>query len=174
MANINTNISKKSSYDDFSSPNLFPDNSKVCSSRYENGEYIFRYGDKGSCYTWILDDYSDFHVTVKARKTSGKDLQGYGVVFRLDENAGSYYDFIVSGNGDYSIGKFINSEFTELYMTEIQVEERDFSTGFLAYSTVRIAEEERPQEILLGDLPGGSKELPCDARELGGGAPHLR
>lgn len=114
VANINTNISKKSSYDDFSSPSLFPDNSKVCSSRYENGEYVFRYGDKGSCYTWIIDEYSDFHVTVKARKTSGKDLQGYGVVFRLDENAGSYYDFIVSGNGDYSIGKFINGEFTEL------------------------------------------------------------
>lgn len=114
VSTVSTNISGKSSYDDFSSPNLFPDNSQVCSSRYENGEYVFRYGDKGSCYTWILDDYSDFSASVTGRKMSGKDLQGYGLVFRLDENAGSYYDFIVSGNGDYSIGKFINGEFTEL------------------------------------------------------------
>lgn len=111
---ISTNISSKSSYDDFSAVNLFPDNSKVCSSRYEKGEYVFRYTEKGSCYVWILDDYSDFTISVKARKMKGKDLQGYGVIFRLDEQNNSYYDFIVSGNGDYSIGKFINGEFTEL------------------------------------------------------------
>ncbi len=110
---ISTGGTKKS-VDDFSAPNLFPDNSKVCNSKYEKGEYVFRYKEKGSCYTWILDEYSDFTLTVKARKVKGKDLQGYGVVFRLDEAKSSYYDFIVSGNGDYSIGKFINGEFTEL------------------------------------------------------------
>lgn len=112
---ITTNVSTKASYDNFSAPNLFPDNSKVCNSKYDKGEYVFRYKEKGSCYVWILDEYSDFTVTVKARKAKGKDLQGYGVIFRFDENAGgNYYDFIVSGNGDYSIGKFINGEFTEL------------------------------------------------------------
>lgn len=111
---ITTNVSTKASYDNFSSPNLFPDNSKICNCKYDKGEYVFRYKEKGSCYTWILDQYSDFTLTVKARKVKGKDLQGYGVVFRLDENAGSYYDFIVSGNGDYSIGKFISGEFYEL------------------------------------------------------------
>lgn len=110
---ISTNTTK-SSYDDFSSANLFPDNSQVCSSRYEKGEYVFRYTEKGSCYVWILDNYSDFTVSVKAKKVKGKDLQGYGVVFRLDEQDNSYYDFIVSGNGDYSIGKFIKGEFQEL------------------------------------------------------------
>lgn len=155
---ISTNISSKSSYDDFSSVNLFPDNSTVCNSRYENGEYVFRYKEKGSCYVWILDEYSNFTVTVKSRKISGHHYHGYGLVFRLGGNENSdYYDFIVSGNGDYSIGKNVNGEFAEIVPWTINdAIQKGNTTNFLRVEAVGTSISFYCNGVLLKTVSDGS------------------
>ncbi|MBC8248559.1 MAG: hypothetical protein H8E90_02675, partial [Anaerolineales bacterium] len=82
----------------------------------EGGEYHYmvKTGWEGASeYGWLEKRYSDFVLTTVARQVD--DLAGYyGLAFREDDAAVSYYYFIVSGDGYYAVGKRMGREWINM------------------------------------------------------------
>jgi len=62
--------------------------------------------------SWSTADdrvFDNFVLKVEAQAVKGPDDNGYGVVFRYQDN-GNFYYFEISSDGYYSIGKLLNDE----------------------------------------------------------------
>lgn len=84
---------------------------------YSGGEYVMTYRKKEGnlYYSWVAEEHavSDFILEVTARKVGGMDNWGYGVVYRL-QDIDNAYEFGVSGNGMYYVGKTSKGDYKDL------------------------------------------------------------
>lgn len=87
---------------------------EICT--YKDGEYYMNYHkEEGNLYySWTGDDFTDFSLSVKARKIKGPDNWGYGLVFRHQGDVDNTYEFAVSGNGMYYIGKVVGGDYKDI------------------------------------------------------------
>lgn len=65
--------------------------------------------------SWSIPDkrYGDCAIEVKATQSSGANHSAYGIVFRYLGSA-SFYEFDISSNGFFSLGKFVQDEWAPL------------------------------------------------------------
>ncbi len=53
-------------------------------------------------FSWLNRNFSDFDLTVHATQLAGPDDNGYGVIFRHQDEQ-HYYHFLISGDGYYQV-----------------------------------------------------------------------
>ena len=63
-------------------------------------------------------NYGDVHIEADALKLAGPDENRMGIMCRYQ--GGNYYFFIISNDGYYAVGKFINGQTTLLGQNEMQ------------------------------------------------------
>ncbi|HET8906269.1 MAG TPA: hypothetical protein VFN11_04825 [Ktedonobacterales bacterium] len=56
--------------------------------------------------------YADGTISVQAKQIKGSTLQGYAVIYRLDESTVSWYAFLIDGNGKWRAFKVTNGQAT--------------------------------------------------------------
>jgi hypothetical protein len=98
--------------DDFSSPStgwkrLSDENSD---SNYANGEYSITL-KKSNWQTWRVNTeagrFADMTLDIDARLVSGLFQNGYGVLFRVQDD-NNFYRFLISGQGEFRIDKRVD------------------------------------------------------------------
>lgn len=100
--------------DDFSDPvtgwDLFSDETNK--SYYSNGEYFLEMNKSDSYQTVVSnDDLIDGVFSVDMRHVAGDPLLTSGMVFWRYQDARNYYAMQVTGDGNYSIHRFVNDNF---------------------------------------------------------------
>lgn len=73
------------------------------SAQVVGGQLQVNIGDANDgAFTWLDRRFSDFDLTVEATQLAGPDDNGYGVVFRHQDEQ-HYFHFLISGDGYYQV-----------------------------------------------------------------------
>lgn len=99
--------------DDFSYPLSGWDriNTETYQANYKDGVYRFQVNEPFTSI-WSLKDLiiEDVIIDVDTTKAGGPDDNNYGVICRANREHGSFYFFIISSDGYYSIGKVVGGD----------------------------------------------------------------
>jgi tetratricopeptide (TPR) repeat protein len=102
--------------DDFSTPEggWIEDSDLQSVKRYENGQYHILVNAR-ELFIWSTagQDFADFMVEVEATQVSGPNDNGYGLLFRLQDEQ-HFYRFDVSGDGFYLLSRRLENQWVTL------------------------------------------------------------
>jgi tetratricopeptide (TPR) repeat protein/Tol biopolymer transport system component len=102
--------------DDFSTPEGgWGETSDLQSvKKYENGQYYIRVNAR-ELFIWSTTgrDFADFMVEVEATQVSGPNDNGYGLLFRFQDDQ-RFYRFDISGDGFYLLSKRLEDQWVTL------------------------------------------------------------
>jgi hypothetical protein len=109
-------IAYQDNFDDTGS-GWFADTFDAGEHSYQDGGYRI-FISAVDWFSWVVNPsaavYGDVQVEVDAHKLSGPDANEYGVVCRVDYDAGSLYAGVVTSDGQYAIYKSIDEGPLEL------------------------------------------------------------
>jgi hypothetical protein len=98
--------------DDFSNPSSGWDRVSVSEGVTDYAEGVYRIlVNTSNTDVWANPglNFSDARIEVDATKVGGDDNNDFGVVCRYKDNA-NFYFFVISSDGYYGIGKFVDGE----------------------------------------------------------------
>lgn len=82
---------------------------------YDDGRYVIYAITENYDYWEVFDNrFDDFALEVEATQLSGPDLNSYGLIFRHQEDGGSFYRFEIGGDGTYAFSKMVDEEYIEI------------------------------------------------------------
>ena len=83
-----------------------------------NGQYIFEHNrTNGSWFTWIskkLNAEHNYSIETNVTYLGGTDNNGFGLTFGM-KNTDNCYTFVISANGYFHFGGFINGEWKDIH-----------------------------------------------------------
>jgi tetratricopeptide (TPR) repeat protein len=102
--------------DDFSTPEggWIEDSDLQSVKKYENGQYHILVNAR-ELFIWSTagQDFADFMVEVEATQVSGPNDNGYGLLFRLQDEQ-HFYRFDISGDGFYLLSRRLENQWVTL------------------------------------------------------------
>ncbi|MEW6718443.1 MAG: hypothetical protein AB1345_13200 [Chloroflexota bacterium] len=105
--------------DDFSDPTSGwdrVDGDKASTNYYNDGYRIFVNAPDSDYWANPGLNFTDVRIEVDARKLSGPDDNDFGVLCRYQPDTREYYFFMLTSDGYYTIGKFINGNIEPIGM----------------------------------------------------------